>query len=209
LTDARKGFIFRGMPEYHISKLNNIDYRDLIDQNILSYLKSKGVKDDDLITEQAKHHNESLNRDKYVEQLSTSVCNYFDKPWSFENNTVLLDGTWGTGKTWILRQTEGIFEKKLKNDINWQNFSAHLYLDEKELFFDLYDTFHDSNYLNKLITENDNEFTESQKKTVLLKSLKWTHKAINLFGQNRQTFVRLILPISSALLAASGFGWLP
>ena len=119
-----------------------------------------------------------------INQLTKACFGYFGTPredinQQWESNCFLLDGKWGSGKSWTLDVIEAWIKRdefKLKienkNDIQFLKFSAWQYLDEKELFFDLYmglDSVEDSTLDN--ISKN------------ALNSVKWIGLAIQWFSK--------------------------
>jgi KAP family P-loop domain len=76
-----------------------------------------------------------------IEYLETTESDIHEK---WESNCFLLDGKWGSGKSWTLEVLERLLKDK---GIHHLEYSAWKYLDEKDLFYDLYmglDTIEDS-----------------------------------------------------------------
>jgi KAP family P-loop domain len=107
-------------------------------------------------------YNVNLNRETFINTLSASINTYFTNPQKFEGNIFLVDGAWGVGKSWALQVTKEWI--KVQNVFNgdWLEYSAWQYLDEKDLFFDLWKTLN-SQFLDKLTLLTDNPRDEIRK----------------------------------------------
>lgn len=75
-----------------------------------------------------------IGRELIIKNMEFKIKEYFTKSEIFESNIFLLDGRWGSGKTWVIDQVKN----NLKNDFTWQTYSAWQYFDEKELFYDFW-----------------------------------------------------------------------
>jgi hypothetical protein len=76
-----------------------------------------------------------LDRSNFLNTIGSSIQKYFDNDYP-SGGIYLIDGSWGSGKTWCIN----VLEKKFKtqNTVNWLNYSSFHYLSEAELFFDMW-----------------------------------------------------------------------
>lgn len=75
-----------------------------------------------------------IDRSKFIANLKMQIEKYLTSPKLFENNIFLIDGKWGSGKTWTINA----LQKQIDNKYEWQEYSAWQYFDEKELFYDFW-----------------------------------------------------------------------
>ena len=118
-----------------------------------------------------------VDRIRIINLLTQNSFDYFTQHKRFESNCFLLNGTWGSGKTWTIKVYEQWLQRLTKekydnipfvytintktkteycnfksDEIKLLSFSAWQYLEEKELFFDLW------RELNKSLLENLEDF---------------------------------------------------
>ena len=100
------------------------------------------------------------NRIQIIDSIAKSCKDYFDtesisERW--ESNCFLLDGKWGSGKSWTLEVVERwIAQNKLKGKkINFLKYSAWQYLNEKDLFSNFWRSVYSEEQMDieKLLTE--------------------------------------------------------
>ena len=92
-----------------------------------SFFTPKELQDDD------------LNREPVLNLMCNGIARYFKDSSYYESNVFLLNGEFGSGKTWILNKIEAKSKKVPEIGVEeWVKYSAYQYFSEKELFFDFY-----------------------------------------------------------------------
>lgn len=57
-------------------------------------------------------NNPNIDRSSIIESLLKNIENYFNNSLDFESNAILLDGKWGSGKSWVIDALTHIYKNK-------------------------------------------------------------------------------------------------
>ena len=135
------------------------------------------IINDEQIKNIKPNSNTTINekRTETINQLTKACFGYFGTPredinQQWESNCFLLDGKWGSGKSWTLDVIEAWIKKdefkieiEIKENVQFLKFSAWQYLDEKELFYKLWNSVYSTTifdpqyYINSLQTNKGEE----------------------------------------------------
>ena len=110
------------------------------------------IINDEQIKNIKPNSNTTINekRTETINQLTKACFGYFGTPredinQQWESNCFLLDGKWGSGKSWTLDVIEAWIKKdefkieiEIKENVQFLKFSAWQYLKEEELFYDIW-----------------------------------------------------------------------
>lgn len=83
--------------------------------------------------------NDKLDRKIIIEALGNAIYKKLNQDPIISGNIFLLDGSWGSGKSWCIAKLKDWFKEDSKTkDIVVSDYSAWQYFSEKELFFDFW-----------------------------------------------------------------------
>ncbi len=145
-------------------------------------LKKPFNKDDEQHNRILKRfHSDQIDRTQIINLIGINIREYFNNEYP-NGNVFLLDGSWGSGKTWVTKVLENEILHQNKQNCEWISYSSWNYLSEKELFFDIWKTLN-----HKLIDElktltGDNARDEFHKlKNTTAPFIRFGGKIANLF----------------------------
>ena len=179
-----------------MSKTSNLtQIKRFIEKRVELEIKQNNIKEEDREFYALSRYNPALKREVSIARLVENVEQYFDSPYQYESNVFLLDGTWGTGKSWVLNFTRDYLQEEEK--YTWVDFSAWQYLSEKELFFDIFDYLHKPSVAKSIIKglEGDPE----KQKQILNGMATMTKEGIKLVGRNKEIFKKAVVGTISTL----------
>ena len=172
---------------------------------IESEIQENSIPENYKQTYRLQRNNTELHRGEYVNRLISSAEEYFERPYLFENNVLLIDGAWGSGKSWIIDFTQKYFQK-YKEDTAWLNLSAWQYLSEKELFFDLFTLLHEPTIIQQALDKFEGNPTKQHQ--IIGNILDTAIKGIKIVGRNKESFKKVAVGTVSvaANIVAPGAG---
>ena len=175
---------------------NLIQIKSFIEKRVELEIKQNNIKEKDRDSYTLSRYNPALEREASIARLVENIEQYFVSPYRYESNVFLLDGTWGTGKSWVLNFTRD-YVREEEGEYTWVDFSAWQYLSEKELFFDIFDYLHKPSVAKSIIKglEGDPE----KQKRILNGMATMTKEGIKLVGRNKEIFKKVVVGTISTL----------
>jgi hypothetical protein len=168
-------------------------------------------------------YDKSIHREVVLKNLIKHLSGYFANKNSYESNCFLLDGIWGSGKSWTIDVFEKYIEMRKSANLGGEDlfgeyisnsekfdkttfykFSAWHYLDEKELFYDLWKNLN-SNLFDWIAKNGGNIFLGDDSKINRDDVQKWIdfYKSTRFLGEGMVNFIK------NKAIDASGIGQIP